>query len=79
MNTYDRKVAALEAHARFLEGQMAQLVREGEALVSLHSALKIALPPGRARVSTTSRTTSRAKTSGAPTNFCSCSFLRIVH
>ncbi len=42
MNSYDRKVAQLEAHARFLDGQMKQLVAEGEALVSLHSALKIA-------------------------------------
>ncbi len=42
MNTYDRKVAQLEAHARFLDGQMKQLVAEGEALVSLHHALRIA-------------------------------------
>jgi hypothetical protein len=42
MSSYDRKVAQLEAHARFLNGQMAQLVAEGEALVSLHHALRIA-------------------------------------
>ncbi len=42
MSKYDRKVAQLEAHARFLNGQMAQLVAEGEKLISLKSALLIA-------------------------------------